>query len=72
MFKKYKLQIIVSSIVILLPVLFGLLMWDNLPDIMTTHWGADGTADGFSGKVFAVFGLPCVLLAVHLICLLFT
>ena len=72
MLKKYKLQIIVSSIVILLPVLFGLLMWDNLPDIMTTHWGADGTADGFSGKVFAVFGLPCVLLAGHLICLLFT
>ena len=72
MFKKYKLQIIVSSIVILLPLLFGLLMWDKLPDIMTTHWGADGTADGFSGKVFAVLGLPCILLVGHLFCLLFT
>lgn len=72
MFKKNKLQIILSSVIILLPILFGVMMWNDLPDTMTTHWGADGNADGFSGKSFAVFGLPAILLVLHLICLLFT
>ncbi len=72
MLKENKFKVILSSIIILLPVLFGLIMWNQLPDRMTTHWGADGNADGFSAKPFAVFGLPVMLLTVHLICLLFT
>ncbi len=72
MLKKNKFKVILSSTVILLPILFGLIMWNKLPDMMITHWGADGNADGFSAKPFAVFGLPVMLLAVHLICLLFT
>ena len=55
MLKKNKIKVIISSIIILLPVLFGIIMWNDLPDILTTHWGADGNADGLSGKVFAVF-----------------
>ena len=47
-------------------------MWNDLPDIITTHWGADGNADGLSGKVFAVFGTPIILLIFHFVCLLFT
>ncbi len=72
MLKKNKSRIIISSIIILLPMIFGLIMWDKLPDTMTTHWGADGNADGFSGKVFAVFGLPAITLILHFVCLSFT
>ncbi len=72
MLKENKFKVIVSSVVILLPIIFGLVMWNELPDTMTTHWGADGNADGFSAKPLAVFGLPVMLLVVHLICLLFT
>ncbi len=72
MLKKNKWKIIISSIIILFPMLFGLLMWNELPDTITTHWSADGTADGFSGKAFAVFGLPCITLVLHFICLLLT
>ena len=72
MLKKNKIKVIISSIIILLPVLFGIIMWNDLPDIMTTHWGADGNADGLSGKVFAVFGTPIILLIFHFVCLLFT
>ncbi len=72
MLKENKFKVILSSIVILLPILFGLIMWNQLPDRMTTHWGADGNADGFSAKPFAVFGLPVILLALHLIGLGFT
>lgn len=72
MLKKNKLKLILSAIIILLPMLFGIIMWNDLPNTMTTHWGADGNADGFSEKAFAVFGLPCILLVLHFVCLLFT
>lgn len=72
MLKKNTFKIILSSLIVLLPVFYGILMWNNLPDTMTTHWGADSNADGVAGKAFAVFGLPAILLALHLVCLLFT
>ena len=72
MLKKNKFKVIISSIIILLPILYGIIMWNDLPDIITTHWGADGNADGLSGKVFAVFGAPIILLIFHFVCLLFT
>lgn len=72
MIKRNKVQIIVSSIVTILPVVAGLVMWNILPDRMTTHWGMSGEADGFSSKVFAVFGLPLIMLAVQWICILAT
>ncbi len=72
MLKKNSFKIILSSLIILLPVFYGILMWNDLPDMMTTHWGADGNADGIGGKAFVIFGLPAILLALHLVCLLFT
>ena len=69
MWKENRRKIILSSIIVLLPVLLGALLWERLPDTMTTHWGADGRADGNSGKAFVVFGMPLILLAVHLFCL---
>ena len=72
MLKKNKFRAAISCLIVLLPMLFGIIMWNELPDTMTTHWGMDGNADGFSGKAFAVFGQPLLLLALHLVCLLFT
>ncbi len=72
MLKENKWKVIGSSVVILLPIVFGLILWDKLPDTMTTHWGGDGNADGSGAKAFAVFGLPVILLALHMVCLLLT
>ena len=69
MLKKNKFKVIISSIIILLPILYGIIMWNDLPDIITTHWGADGNADGLSGKVFAVFGTP-IILSILFVCFL--
>ena len=70
--KKYKGLVITSSIVILLPMLVGVILWNRLPDTMVTHWGAEGTADGAMGKAFAVFLIPVICLALHLLCMFFT
>lgn len=72
MIKKNKLTLIITSIITLLPCVFGLIMWDKLPNTMATHWGADGNADGFGSKLFAIFGLPLIILAIMWLCILIT
>ena len=65
MLKKNKGLMILTSVIILLPVLTGILLWDRLPEQMATHWGGNGEADGWSSRPVAVFGLPLFLLAIH-------
>ncbi len=69
MIKKYKWQLVITSAVILLPILAGLILWNKLPAEMPTHFDSEGVADGYSSKAFAVFGLPGILLAVHWLCI---
>lgn len=69
MLKKNWLKILISSLVTLSPIAFGLAVWDKLPETMSTHWGVSGEADGFSSRTFAVFGLPLILLVLHFICI---
>ena len=64
--KKYRTTIIITTLITLLPILFGLIVWNRLPEQIATHWGADGQADGYSGKAFAVFGMPCILAVLQL------
>ena len=42
MLREKKRTLILSSLLTLTPILIGLLLWDKLPEQMTTHWGADG------------------------------
>ncbi len=70
MIKKNKWTVILSSVVTLLPIIYGLLVWDQLPESMVSHWGGDGVADGMAPKGFMVFGMPLIFLAVHWLCML--
>ncbi len=70
--KKYRGVLILTSIITLLPIIAGCLLWNHLPDTMATHFSFDGVANGWSSKTFTVFGLPLILLAVHLICVFAT
>lgn len=72
MIKENKKKLILTSIIILVPIIVGLILWNKLPDKIPTHWNAAGEVDGWSSKAFAVFGLPGFLFAVHWICLLGT
>ncbi len=72
MIENNKWKLLVSSVAILLPILAGLILWNELPEQMTTHWGVDGNADGWSSRTFAVLGLPLILLALHWVCIFIT
>lgn len=57
MIKQYKKELIVSTLLALLPIAAGLLLWNRLPGQLATHWGMHG-ADRWSGKAAAVFLQP--------------
>ncbi len=72
MIKNNKFKIAVASVVTLLPLLFGIIMWDKLPDTFAVHWGPSGEADGFASKAIGVFLLPILLEALFWLCLIVT
>ena len=65
--KTNKKTLILTSVVMLLPILIGILLWNKLPDSMAVHFNFDNEADGYREKWFAVIIVPFILLAVHLI-----
>lgn len=69
MLKKNKTHIILSSFVVLIPMLIGIILWKFMPDKMITNWGADGEANGWSSKAFVVFGMPLIFLLTHWFCI---
>ena len=72
MIRANKWKLLITSVVIVLPAIFGFIMWDKLPLEMVTHWGVSGNVDGWSSRPFAVFGLPLIVLLVHWICVFAT
>lgn len=70
--KLNKFKLIFASIFTLLPIPAGLILWQRLPDNMIVHWNASGTEGGVASKVFSVFGLPLILLALFWVCVFFT
>ena len=65
MLKKNKGLMILTSVITLLPIAAGLLLWDQLPETMAIHWNSHGVADGWASRPMVVFGLPLFLLAIH-------
>ena len=72
MIKKNWKVLVITSFMILLPILAGVILWDRLPEQIPSHWNAAGEIDGWSSKPFAVFALPAILLAVQWLCTLGT
>ena len=67
--KHTKLNIILSCIILVAPMIFGMIVWNKLPESMPIHWGVNGEADRWSSKPFAVFVLPLLILAIHGVCI---
>ena len=67
MMKKYKWTLIFACIVIVIPVIAGLVLWNRLPEKIPTHFGTGNEINGWSSKPMAVFGIPGIMLAVELL-----
>lgn len=66
-FIKWK-SLILTCLVCILPVLFGIALWNNLPDTMAIHFNINNEPDNFASKEFVVFGLPVLMLLLQVVC----
>ena len=64
---KNKKTLVITSLICLLPIIVGALVYKRLPEMIATHFDLNGNPDGWSSRTFAVFGLPAILLAVNLL-----
>lgn len=72
MIKKNLKVLIITSIIILLPMLAGLVLWNQLPEQIPFHWNAAGEVDGWASKGVAVFVPSAAMLALQWLCTLVT
>ena len=72
MIKKNLKILIITSIIILLPMLAGLILWNQLPTEIPFHWNAAGEVDGWASKPVAVFVPSAAMLALQWLCTLVT
>ena len=68
MWKNHKRTIILTTILTLLPIAAGLLLWDKLPDQMAIHFNAANEPDNWASKPVAVLGMPAIVAALHVLC----
>ena len=72
MMKQHKGKLLISSLLILLPSLLGLILWKKLPEQIAIHWGLDGNPDAWGKPVLFLLLLPLFLLALHWLALWLT
>lgn len=72
MILKNKKLLVITSLLTLLPIPVGLLLWNRFPETMAIHFGITGQADGYASPAYAVFVLPVIMLAVQWLCILAT
>lgn len=70
--RKNKIYFLVTSIVTVLPMIIGIVLWKQLPDRVAIHFDRNSIPNGWSSKGFAVFGLPIFCLITHIVCTLTT
>ena len=60
-------MLIITCVVCLFPVLFGVVVWDKLPDSMAIHFDVYNNPDNFASKTLVVFGLPLLMCLLQIV-----
>lgn len=67
--KSRRTEAILTVVICLLPIVAGAILYSKLPEQVPTHFGADGQANGWSSRAFAVFGLPGLMALIQVVLL---
>lgn len=62
----YKI-LLVTCIVTLLPIVLGLVFYSKLPDTVAIHFDINNNPDGYFSKDAFVFGMPALMVTLHII-----
>ncbi len=64
--------LIITSIVCLLPILLGIIFYQQLPEQMPIHFNINNEVDNYASKNFALFGIPIILTTLQIFCCIIT
>lgn len=66
---KNKAILTITSVIILIPLFVGLILWNVLPEKLPISFDSDGTANDECDKALAVLGLPLFIFVCHIFCI---
>ena len=65
--RELRKTMIISTIVCLIPVIAGIILYNQLPDTIATHWDANGNPNGWQSKFVGAIVFPGVLVIVNML-----
>lgn len=66
---KTKTTIWINAAILVLSILAGMYFWNELPNVMASHWDVNDQVNGTMNKFWGTFMLPIVLVAITLLLL---
>ena len=64
--------LIITGLICLIPIIFGVILYDQLPEQMAVHFGVNNEPTSFAPKEFALFGIPIFMFALQVFCCIFS
>ena len=64
--------LIITGLICLIPMIFGVILYDQLPEQMAVHFGVNNEPTSFAPKEFALFGIPIFMFALQVFCCIFS
>lgn len=64
---KNKRAVIITTLVCLLPSLFGIIIWNKLPEQVPAHWNIAGEVDRYASRAETVFLIPIFMAVMQLV-----
>lgn len=58
----------ITCMVCLLPILFGIIFYNKLPQMMPVHFNINNEVDRYTQKNFALFGIPILMTVFQIFC----
>lgn len=66
MTREEKKTLVLTTLVCLLPIIAGIILYNKMPEQIATHWDFEGTPNDWSSKAVALFVLPGGLLLLNI------
>ena len=60
--------LIITTLMCIAPIIFGVILYNQLPEQMAVHFGLNNEPNGFAPKEFALFGIPLLMTVLQIIC----
>ena len=60
--------LIITTLMCIVPIIFGVILYNRLPEQMAVHFGLNNEPNSFASKEFALFGIPLLMTVLQIIC----